>query len=370
MNAENTQKGFLPGTRQKAQDYRRLGLDYLDELPSYCGISDIDRIGYSVDECAQYVMRLAAVKKQCVLIAAARMPDTPELELKVALAKWMWEDATQFRLLEERLTELRSNKFAIDKVLDYQLGDLLGEILGSPGSLELCVGLFDVLSPAISEAIRIYLAETQPLVDAPTIRILKGILAEEKERLELGCRFVSVLARKKGGIAIRSEWKEHFGRFLAAARGILGRDSLAPEFLPPAPRASPAYRPSHDVARDQRFTVVIPKVCPKAFADDLLRRTMWSRSQELSVAETVALILYEWEDLPSEAIVDLARQCWDETRHALFGQVALEQQGIPLARVESWVGFPMHALAESPQKVMADRKSTRLNSSHANISYA
>ena len=46
----------------------------------------------------------------------------------------------------------------------------------SPGSLELCVGLFEVLVPAFCAAIEHYLVATQPLVDFPTVRLLKGIL--------------------------------------------------------------------------------------------------------------------------------------------------------------------------------------------------
>jgi len=139
-----------------------------------------------------------------------------------------------------------------------------------------------------------------------------------------------------------------------AARGVLGRDPLPDGVSRPVPRASAAYRPSHEFARDARFTVIIPKIVPQAIENDPMQTMMWVRREELCVSETVAAILYEWGDeLPTEAIVDLARQCWDEARHALFGQVALEQAGFPLQALEAWVGFGMHALAESPQKAFA-----------------
>jgi hypothetical protein len=354
MNSQKSDSPTLSPIRQTAQDYRRLGLGFLDQLPACSGITDVRRLGWPVEVCAQLVARFAAIKKKCVYIAAARMPGTPEWELKAALAKWMWEDATHYRALEERLTELRANKSEIDKVLDYQLGDVLTEILHSPGSLELCTGMFDVLAPAFCTALRIYFAETQPLVDAPTVRLLKTILAEEEERLELGMRFVKVLAQRERGAAIRAEWKRHFEHFLAAAHGVLGRQSLPEGFTRPVPRATEAYRVPREFARDERFDVAIPKRGQKNLGpDNALRQMMWVRSQEMCVAETVATILYEWDDLPSEAIVDLARHCWDETRHSLMGQVALEAEGFPLPTVESWVGFGVHALAESPQKALA-----------------
>jgi len=174
-----------------------LGQAYLDKLPRFCGLSGVDRVGLSVEQCACLVARFAAIKKQSVYIAAARNARHREYELKIALARWMWEDAIHYQSLETRLAELRSNKLAVDKVLDYELGDFLCEILHSPGSLELCVGLFEVLVPAFCAAIGHYLSETQPLVDFPTVRLLKSILSEEQERVALGNEFVVVLKQRK-----------------------------------------------------------------------------------------------------------------------------------------------------------------------------
>jgi hypothetical protein len=354
MSKESPPEPRLPAVRQSAKDYRANGQAYLDKLPRYSGLSGVDRVGLSVEQCGHLVARFAAIKKQCVFIAAARMPGAGEYELKMALARWMWEDATHYQSLETRLTELRSNKVAVDKVLDYQLGDLLCEILHSPGSLELCVGLFEVLSPAFIGAIERYLAETQPLVDFPTVRLLGNMLSEERERAVTGREFVAALRQQENGAEAAKSWREHCDGFLVAAHGVSGLDPLPDGFLRPAPRASEAFRVSHEFARDARFTVIIPKRVPKPVENDPLLTMMWVRREELCVSETVAAILYEWGDeLPTEAVVDLARQCWDEARHALFGQVALEQAGFPLQALEGWVGFGMHALAESPQKAFA-----------------
>ena len=124
--------------------------------------------------------------------------------------------------LETRLAELRSNKTAVDKVLDYQLGDFLCEILHSPGPLELCVGLFEVLSPAFCAAIEHYLAETQPLVDFPTVRLLKSILAEERERAVLGREFVDLLRQQEDGEESARAWRRHFEGFLGGRAWRVG----------------------------------------------------------------------------------------------------------------------------------------------------
>jgi hypothetical protein len=350
----NGSSSTLPPIRQPARDYKKIGLGFLDRLPPCAGISDVTRVGFPVDTCAQYVARFAAIKRRCAIIAAARLPGAPEWEFKVALARWLWENATDFQDLEERLLELRSNRFVADKVLDYQLGDFLNEILHAPGSLALCVGLFDVLSPAFCQAIHDYLAGTQPLVDAPSVRLLKRLLAEEEERLELGRRFLDAFARQPDGEKIRADWKAHFETFLAAAQGILGRDALPGNFQRPTSRAKEIYEAAHEFARDERFAVYVPKIAPDEVKNDPLLTMMWTRCQEMPVAETMAAIVYEWEDLPTEALVDLARHCWDEMRHSSFGDVALEAQGLGATKFKnSWVGFGAHALAESPQKAYA-----------------
>lgn len=323
---------------------------YLDDLPRYTGLTSVCEVGLPVETCAGYLARFAAIKKRLVQISAARMTGTPEWELKAALGRWLWEDATHYRDLETRVGELRTNKSVIDKVLTYQLGDLFTEILHSPGALELCVGLFDVLSPALCEAVKSYLAGTQQLVDQPSVRLLKGLLAEEEERLEVGRQFVRALAQGEDGAARSADWRAHYQSFLEAAGGVLG-DMPRPEGLKrPQPRASEEYRISRDFKRDARFQPVLPKHAPEAFAEDPLRTMMWARSQEMTAAEMIASVIYEWDDLPTQAVVDLARHCWDEVRHTLFGQAALEADRFFLTSLPSWVGYAHHTLPAPPPK--------------------
>jgi hypothetical protein len=320
----------------------------LSKLPPYAGIAEPEQTGLSVDECASFIVRFAAIKKRTVQMFAARMTGIPEWELKAATGRWMWEDATHYQDLERRVLELRSTRASIDKVLSYQLGDFLTEILHSPDSLVLCVGLFDVLSPAFCEAVENYLLKTNSLVDHPSVRVLKVILAEEQERLSMGKRFVDALAEAEGGSEIRRDWKNHFSDFLNGAGGILGNQPVSVQSL--QPRAMEEFRMEREFKRDDRFATTIAKVSPEKFQGDDLRNMMWARSQEMTAAEMVATVIYEWENLPTDAIVDLTRHCWDEVRHSLFGQAALEQENIPFASVPNWVGYAKHTLPAPPPK--------------------
>ena len=75
--------------------------------------------------------------------------------------------------------------------------------------------------------------------------------------------------------------------------------------------------------------------------DDVRRRLvhmMRTRQEEMVVAEVVAAVIWEKRDQPWEFTLDLARHEWDEMRHALMGQAALEAEGIDWMRYPQFTG--------------------------------
>jgi len=77
---------------------------------------------------------------------------------------------------------------------------------------------------------------------------------------------------------------------------------------------------------------------------------MCTRYHEMTAAELVASVIAEWDDLPTDALVDLSRHCWDEVRHSLFGCAALEAEKLPFTSITSWVGYAHHTLPSNPPK--------------------
>ena len=318
-------------------------------FPAYAGILEVTRTGWSVDQCGTFVARLAAFKRQSARIWAGRMPGIPEWELKAAAGRWIWEDAMHYRELERRLRELRSHAAAIDRVLEYEVGDFLGELLHTPDSTALCAGFFGVLGPALNRAVEQYVSQTNPLVDQPTVRILESLRRDEQVRQPVGDQFLQGFSAAMGGRAKISDWTTHLGRFLAKAGGVLGLDRVSDG---PAlkPRAQEVYRICREFARDRRFPLTIPKIVPARFVHDRLRSTMWIRSQEMTAAELLASVLFEWEDLPTDGMVDIARHLWDEVRHSLFGQAALEDDGLVFESLPQWIGYAHHTMPAPPVK--------------------
>ena len=63
------------------------------------------------------------------------------------------------------------------------------------------------------------------------------------------------------------------------------------------------------------------------------------RLTEMHVPELMALIIYDWDRQPWEFYHDMARQLWDEARHAMMGEVAFELTGLNWATVPHEISF-------------------------------
>jgi len=319
----------------------------LDQLPPYAGIANVTSAGLSVEECAARLSRLASIPRRRLEVFASHLVNAPEWEVKSLLGLWLWEDAENYRALEQRLRELRTHPSAVKKTLSFELGDVLIEILHAPGSLELLSGL-EVLGLAELAAIDRYCAETQPLVDQPSIRLLQRIRTDLAQRQDILRSSVAVLSVTENDRKRSEDWKNHCRAFLSYAGGVLGDESKPAN--PPSPRASEEFRLKRTFVRDERFRTTLPKNEPKEYEGDELMCMMWTRSQEMTAAELVASVIVEWEDLPTDALVDLARHCWDEVRHSLFGQAALEAEGVQLSSLPSWIGYGEHTMPAPPPK--------------------
>jgi hypothetical protein len=316
----------------------------------YTGIKEVGRTGLAVEECAERVARFGFVAKQLMLVQAGKMSSTANWEFKAALGRQLWECAVHWGSWRARIGELRGHEHLIEKQTEGPLNDLFQELLYSADDAELAAGLYGVILPAYRDALVRYTQETNPLVDQPTLRLARHILLDLEDQLMVGQSVLEAIEPAR--TADVAGWHAHLTSYLRAAGGIDGTGTRHPTFTLSAPRSTGEYRIPNSFARDRRFTTTLPKTNPYREVDgqEGLLAKMWVRSQEMTAAELCATVLFEWEDLPYEGYLDLARHCWDETRHSLFGQAALETEGIPLDTLPSWVGYAEHTMPVSPQK--------------------
>jgi hypothetical protein len=316
----------------------------------YAGVEAVQRTGISVEQCAERVGRFGFVAKQLMLVQAGKMSSIANWEFKAMLGRQIWESALHWGSWRARIGELRGHEHLLDRHADSPLADLFQELLHSQDDAEFAAGLYGVILPAYRAALARYQDATNPLVDQPTIRIIRHLLVDLDDQLAFGQTVLAAI--EPAHCAAVTAWQAHLNQYLAAAGDLDGTGERLPSYQLPPPRSEGDFRIPGDFARDGRFTTTLPKTNPfeGGEVEEPLLSKMWVRSQEMTAAELCATVLFEWEDLPYEGYLDLARHCWDETRHSLFGQAALEAEGIGLETLPSWVGYAKHTLPAPPQK--------------------
>ena len=313
----------------------------------YSGLSRPFDVGrYSVESAAAFLRRIEIIHRKLVYLEAAHVVLRRLWELKAALGRHLYEDAEAAAALQERILDLRQNSGVLSREPDLRLSLFLDELLHAQTDEELLVGLYEILKPALLDAQRTYVASTQQIVDQPSVRLLRTTIADLEDQVAWGQRAVQTLVDERGRRPEVTEYVDRLRDYLVAAGGITGEDpgatttagrrwrSVATIDLP-----AKAIRDERMPAETTLFRVGIDQDTPH---DDPIRRRlihmMRVRQEEMVVAEVLAAVIWHKRDQPWEFTLDLARHEWDEMRHGLMGQAALEAEGVPWMRYPQFTG--------------------------------
>lgn len=320
----------------------------IPELAGVATYATAARVGFSVDENVRRLVRFHWVERRLMMMAIARLPATPEWEVKCALALHQWLDVGHATSLRARITEMRNPTPRMDVAPDRALDAFLEELQRAEDTVELLAGLYGVAHPALASAYRAHIERTNPLVDHPTVRVLKQALADEEEILAWGERALEACTRDAAAQSRASAWMSHLRAYLDAAGGIAG-DAKSASVKLPAPRARTPFAPDMHPRRDGRFhgrynfnfpphqVYTMPGVPP----DERNLALLCKRTLEMDVPEMMASFILERADQPWEFYVDYSRQLWDEARHAMMGSVAFEARGVDWSRIPLNVSFAL-----------------------------
>jgi hypothetical protein len=249
-------------------------------------------MGYDVDENAIRFSNYLHVLRELVHLSCGHLALEPRFEVKALLGDHLHDDARAITKIRRRLYELRTPS-------DYPgaPSDELARLLDAAGAadthryLEIAYG---ELKPTLVEAVRIHLEDLDPLIDEPSLRLLTQLLhRQERHTAELPVGGARSAVEDLGTLPLR----------LGETR------SLQP--LPPLDRP----------ARDA-FIEVTDAGEPFPLGDvptepQEQRRFFHSRmNTELCAAELAARSSHEHPEMPWEFHVDMARQTWDDIRHA------------------------------------------------------
>ena len=307
-------------------------------LAGLCTYDEATRPGYGVKENVERFVRYAWLEKCAMQAGLFWLNPTPEWEVKEALSLHLYLDAEHAGMIRERVSEMRNPPPNMDVSPDARLDTFINELLHTEDTLEKLVGLYGVLKTAMLETYRKHYETTNAIVDYPTRRMLKIIIADEEESLSWGQAAIAALTTTPEAQAKADAWAHHLRAYLQAAGGIMGDEPL-PDSLPEA-RATTKFEPDFTPQRDDRFenrwNFVFPchEVAKKDGIppDERTLALMCKRALEIDVPEAMARMIAEAENEPWEYYMEMGRQLWDEARHAMMGGIYFESKGIDWKR--------------------------------------
>ena len=306
-------------------------------LPTLAGLATIAeaaRPGLSVEASVARLKREHYAFKRLHEIFTARITAEPIYELKTGFSHQAYLCAEHVTAIRQRVGEMREPPLGLDVVPDPLLEQAFDEILAAPSTAELLVGIYEIALPALTAALARHRADTNPLTDAPTIRIARFASLEVQDMLQFGRSCISQLVDDETRSAIE-EWRIELQAALKASGGLDGADQPTSE-IPPRRHSAAPYVYDGTPQRDERFRDLWNQgVNAEAFLyspqfPDRAKTLMmlYKRFREIDVPEMMASILAQTKDKPWGYYHAMSRQLWDEARHAMMGEVGFVASGV------------------------------------------
>src|SRR5271163_4993477 len=184
----------------------------------------LDVGAHSVRQSVIYIQNYRYAEERMMRMMAGWIALTPELAVKLEMAKQVYEDALHTDALGKRLPELRAQP-QISKAPNEAFVTFMNAIEDKEeweDTIERLVGIYRVLKPHLISHYSAHVATTNPVYEPPTTRILQRLVEEEKLHVERGLVLLNDLLDSREKHHRASEWQAHLEELLAAAGGVTG----------------------------------------------------------------------------------------------------------------------------------------------------
>src|SRR5690349_4377442 len=186
-------------------NYRRLNLTMkgyksyknLPFLAGICSMEEAIKPGLSIEECVRRLKRYHYAFKRLHQIFTARITAEPIYELKMGFSLHAHLCAEHVTALRRRVGEMREPPLGLEAVPDPALEIFFDEILAAPTTAELLLGLYERALPMLEQALEQHQADTNPLADAPSVRLCRFALLEIGDMVEFGARCIASLVDRE-----------------------------------------------------------------------------------------------------------------------------------------------------------------------------
>jgi hypothetical protein len=298
-------------------------------LPPLAGLSTIAEAakpGLAVEECVRRLKRFHYALKRLHQILTARLTAEPIYELKTGFAHHAYLCAEHVTALRTRIAEMREPPLGLEDVPHPALEAYFDEILAAPTTRELLAGIYAHAVGALLVAIEQYQAETNPLTDAPSRRVLRFAHLELHEMQQFGINSLAALGSPAG---LREWFTGVLDKLLAAAEGPADAElprlySKSPYQYDPIPRRDERFTDPWNQGVNAESFLYSDKYPARAKALMML----YKRLREIDVPEMMARIIIQTPGKPWGYYRDMSRQLWDEARHAMMGEVGFVALGV------------------------------------------
>ena len=179
---------------------------------------------YSVRESVNQIMNYRYAEERMMRMMAGWIALTPEVPVKLEMAKQVYEDALHTDALGKRLPELRAQA-QVSKPANENFVSFIQEIEDKENwedTIERLTGIYRVLKPHLISHYSALITAANPVYEPPTIRIFERMLEEETGHVERGLVLLNDLLDSPQKHRRAANWQSHLEDLLAASGGVTG----------------------------------------------------------------------------------------------------------------------------------------------------
>ena len=306
-------------------------------LPALAGLANMAaaaRPGLSVESCVGRLKRFHYAFKRLHEILNARITAEPIYELKTGFSHHAYLCAEHVMALRTRVGEMREPPLGLEEVPHPALEVFFDEVLAAPTTGELLAGIYEKTLPALDAALGTYMTYTNPLSDAPSLRVCRFARLELADMIAFGTKSIGCLVDTPAREGMQP-WLTLLDECLAAAGGLDGAStvhektvarhySVKPYVYDPVPKRDKRFQDLWNQGVNPEAFIYSPNYPARAKALMML----FKRLREIDVPEMMASIIHQTRDKPWAYYRDMSRQLWDEARHAMMGEAGFVALGV------------------------------------------
>ena len=193
---------------------------------------------YDVEAVARRVRNFRYAEEWIMMILGGWVATVPELPVKTGLGRIIWETAQAADKLGSRLPELRCGTRSVSASEAPNEGfaafvQSIAEPESPAQTIEKLTGVFDVFLPHLAETFERIAAETDPIADAPTVKILEESLTDARRHIAWGREVLDALCLSTVEDERRGARRAALEAELQACGGVTGELVSGGVYRPP-----------------------------------------------------------------------------------------------------------------------------------------